>query len=527
MFEPGGAAYGYRVALNSAGDRLFAATPWCMHNGAETGAVWVVSDLGTPNQSEVELVPPDTLNGLQFGYSIATNDAGDILIVGADGSGPAATWPRVYFYRLNGTAWEIEHVVYGNSGEHIGFSAAATASGDRVAIGVPFAPNPFHLGIVHIFRREPTGWRLEATLQPAATNDILFFGNYLALSPDGRWLAGRSFAPYLSPVQSGAIYMFERTGTTWTERVMLQEPVGYSSGGFGLSLEFDGASEMLVVGNPDDSRLSLNRHGAVTIFRNLSSGWQYDTALLPSLPTVFGRAGTAVEVSASGERIWMGITGQDLGTLDALGAVEEFELTSNGWQSLGLRTAPTPQSAGFFGGSLAVVPTGRRWVARDRSDVHGPDFGQVHVFDAPCLTTTVYCTAQTSSNGCVPQIGSQGTPSVSAGSGFSVTLTSTRNQQSGLLFYGTNGRTTLPWFGGTLCVQPPLVRTPLMQSGGSPPPAVDCSGAFTRDFNALVATSADPALFPGQHVRCQYYGRDPAAATHVNLSDALEFYLEP
>jgi hypothetical protein len=160
-------------------------------------------------------------------------------------------------------------------------------------------------------------------------------------------------------------------------------------------------------------------------------------------------------------------------------------------------------------------------------EAHPGGDGQVHVFEAPCLSPIVYCTAQTNSIGCVPQIGFHGTPSSSAASGFLVTLTNTRNEQAGLLFYGTNERAWTPWLGGTLCVQPLLRRTPLLFSGGSTLPVLDCSGTFSRDFNVVVATSLDPAFYPGQHVCAQSYGRDPAAHFHVNFSDALEFYLEP
>jgi hypothetical protein len=66
-----------------------------------------------------------------------------------------------------------------------------------------------------------------------------------------------------------------------------------------------------------------------------------------------------------------------------------------------------------------------------------------------------------------------------------------------------------------------------MNSAGSTPPAIDCSGAFDFDFNTWAANSLDPALFAGQHVFAQYYSRDPGASAQVNLTDALDFYLEP
>ncbi len=38
--------------------------------------------------------------------------------------------------------------------------------------------------------------------------------------------------------------------------------------------------------------------------------------------------------------------------------------------------------------------------------------------------------------------------------------------------------------------------------------------------------SNEPAL-PGQRVRAQFYSRDVGAPANLNLTDAIEFYLEP
>jgi len=172
--------------------------------------------------------------------------------------------------------------------------------------------------------------------------------------------------------------------------------------------------------------------------------------------------------------------------------------------------------------------TGGAWVtAEPHADQFGPNFGAVHLYEANCLTPQVYCTAQTNSLGCAPAIEAQGTPSVSSSSGFRIAARNVRNRQNGMLIYGTSGRAGLPWLGGTLCVAPPLRRTPLADSGGSSAPANDCSGALVREFNAWALASNDPELFAGQHVRAQFYSRDPGATHNVNLSDAVEFYLEP
>lgn len=134
---------------------------------------------------------------------------------------------------------------------------------------------------------------------------------------------------------------------------------------------------------------------------------------------------------------------------------------------------------------------------------------------------TAYCTAQVNSAGCTPAIGSSGLPSASAGGGFSVTLTQALNRKAGVLAYGFNGPASTPFFGGLVCVAPPLTRTPVLDSGGSASGS-DCTGSFTLDFNARIQSGVDPALAVGAIVHLQWFTRDPGnPAGSFNSSDAL------
>lgn len=51
--------------------------------------------------------------------------------------------------------------------------------------------------------------------------------------------------------------------------------------------------------------------------------------------------------------------------------------------------------------------------------------------------------------------------------------------------------------------------------------SVDAPGAVACSL------SNDPALFPGQRVRAQFHSRDVGAPANIDLTDAIEFYLEP
>ncbi len=142
---------------------------------------------------------------------------------------------------------------------------------------------------------------------------------------------------------------------------------------------------------------------------------------------------------------------------------------------------------------------------------------------------SIYCTAKVNSLGCASAIAFSGTPSASAGSGFAITAGNLLNNVSGLLFYGKSGAAAVPFQGGFFCVQPPITRTQGQASGGTPPPAADCSGTFAFDFNAYAASGLDPALTAGKTVWAQYWSRDPGFSLpdNTNLSDALEFTLGP
>jgi hypothetical protein len=142
-----------------------------------------------------------------------------------------------------------------------------------------------------------------------------------------------------------------------------------------------------------------------------------------------------------------------------------------------------------------------------------------------CGVSTRYCIAKTNSAGCAPAITANGLASASAGSGLIISTSNVLDNKSGTFFYSKSGPSNAPFQGGTLCAQPPLVRTMLQHSGGTPP----CGGWFQLDFNAYIASGKDPGLVAGQQVWIQTWSRDPGFAppNNTSLSDALGFTICP
>jgi hypothetical protein len=120
-------------------------------------------------------------------------------------------------------------------------------------------------------------------------------------------------------------------------------------------------------------------------------------------------------------------------------------------------------------------------------------------------------------------IACQGVASLSIADSFSVDADQVLNQKAGILFWGPAASSS-PFKGGTLCVQPPVKRTPVQSSGGTVGTG-DCSGSYSFHFSH--AYMASKGIVAGETIHAQYWSRDPASAFNVGLTDAAAFDVVP
>ena len=143
----------------------------------------------------------------------------------------------------------------------------------------------------------------------------------------------------------------------------------------------------------------------------------------------------------------------------------------------------------------------------------------------------VYCTAGTSTHGCVPAISASAQPSVSLANACVISVANVEGQKSALMFYGLDntGFVPSPWGTGTslLCVKPPTQRSQRLSTGGT---VNLCNGAIAFDWNAF--QSANPGAIGnpwsvGEKAFVQAWYRDPPAPKTTNLSNAVELTYQP
>lgn len=150
-------------------------------------------------------------------------------------------------------------------------------------------------------------------------------------------------------------------------------------------------------------------------------------------------------------------------------------------------------------------------------------------FDSGCAGV-VYCTAGTSSNGCVPSICASGVASASSPTGFTISVSALDGQRSGLLMYGVNGPIASPWAAGSTsfrCVATPVQRMGAQNSGGT---FGVCNGVMSEDWNAYVSSNVGALGQPfsgGETAWAQGWYRDPAAPKSSGLTNGIEFQVTP
>ncbi len=274
------------------------------HDGAagfSQGAVVVYRRNGRSWTLEQEILPSDPGAADYFGYSVSVDN--NVLVVGAFGDDPSGLDSgSAYVFRWSGTTWVEEATLTASDGvtqDFFGYSVSV--DGEQIAVGALFGDDqPQSAGAVYIYRRIGTTWTEEAKVSAsdAATTDYL--GNSVALSGNVV-VAG---AHYTAGTYQGAAYVFRKSGGVWTEEQKLTASDGHANAFFGYSVDL--YSDVIIVGAYGDSDLGANA-GKVYLFRKSGFSWIEEAPLTASNAQAGDEFGAAV--ATTGEIIVVGSKG--------------------------------------------------------------------------------------------------------------------------------------------------------------------------------------------------------------------------
>ncbi|HTF90519.1 MAG TPA: hypothetical protein VK843_19030 [Planctomycetota bacterium] len=296
----------------------------------------------------------------------------------------------------------------------------------------------------------------------------------------------------------------------------------------------DGVGGMFLTGNCDSSLGGPNAGGEDGWLARCDSAG--NTSWIRQLGTSASERAYCAEPDGAGGAYVCGMSNGNFGGSNA----GNYDAWVRHFDSAGNRIWTHQFGSGAFDGARNVLldASGALFVIGSTlGNLGGPNAGLYDYFiaryDPACPTSATYCTAKLNSQGCLPAIGSSGSSSASAGSGFTIAANQVINNKPGLLLYTNQGRAAVPFQGGLQCVNTPLRRSIPLQSGGSAPPN-NCTGVYSIDMNAFAAGTlggipAPYLVVPGTIVDAQFWGRDSGypAPNDTTLSDALEYSVCP
>lgn len=269
--------------------------------------------------------------------SAATGINGDRNNTNAPGSG------AVYVFVRSGTTWtEQAYIKASNAETQDGFGRAvidgdtlvATSIGeDSAATGVngdESDNSATFSGAAYVFVRNGTTWSQQAYIKASNTDAQDRFGLIAALSGDtlvATSISEGSAATGINgddsgngALESGAAYVFVRTGTTWTQQAYLKASNAQAFDSFGRNVDLSG--DKIVVGayhedgasqgvNGDQSDNTASQSGAAYVFVRNGTAWTQTDYLKASNTEAGDRFGTSVALS--GDSIAVGAVSEASG----------------------------------------------------------------------------------------------------------------------------------------------------------------------------------------------------------------------
>jgi hypothetical protein len=295
-----GDQFGFSLALNADGSTLAVsaltedgAGPGInsdqSNNAAQSaGAVYVFTRAGVAWTQQAYIKPSNLDAGDLFGIAVALNADGTTLAVGSfdeDGSGRGINQPHdnqtggsgaAYVFIRSGGTWSQQAYLKPSNTEFqdaFGVHLAVSDDGRTLLVGSldedcsargvnagacdRDQDDDLSMGAAYVFVRTPSTalgaggatWSQQAFLKASNTGPNDWFGARVALSGDGNVAAiAAPFEDGETDVasESGAVYLFTRTGTSWQQQALLRGSNTDAFDEFGSSVALDRAGRTLV-----------------------------------------------------------------------------------------------------------------------------------------------------------------------------------------------------------------------------------------------------------------------------------------
>ena len=246
-------------------------------NGDESGAAYLFTRNESDWIQQAKLTAADGEAGAEFGRSVALSD--DTAIIGAardDEKGEDSG--SVYVFTRSGTDWsQLAKLTAADGAKGDVFGISVALDGDTALIGADLDDDKGEdSGSVYVYTRSKGTWSQQAKLTAADAGDVDIFGVRVAISGDTALIAARRDDDDVNGVDSGSAYVFIRSGTSWTQQAKLTANDAEAGDLFGYNVALHSDTGIVTAAMDDDKGLNS---GAAYVFTRSGSDWSQQTKL--------------------------------------------------------------------------------------------------------------------------------------------------------------------------------------------------------------------------------------------------------
>ena len=354
-----GSQFGLNVGIDESGSSIVASS-----SETPKGAAYVFTRSGTTWSQDAKLVPNNysTDAGVGSGDSVCISKDGTYVVLGGIYDSTNVTYgggAHVFVY-ASGSWSEQARLDASDAGSlsmpRFGSSVAIDGDNDTLAVGAADSK------AVYVFTRSGTTWSEEQKITPTHAGNVTadMFGGSVSLSEDGNTLAvGAYQATYPNVSQGGEVYIFTRSGATWSQEAAIKPSDVAADDHFGwksLSVSADG-NTLLAASRRHDSN-SLSDNGAAYIFTRSGTTWTQEAKLVPSDAHGNQWFGTGGSINANGDIVIVGAERSDISGDNYAGAAYIFQKSNSSWSQSNKLTASNSSSSDYFGQQVGISKDG-------------------------------------------------------------------------------------------------------------------------------------------------------------------------
>ena len=364
------AAFGWSVSIS--GDTIIGGAQAEEIAGVLSGSAYVFTRSGTTWTQQAKLTASDAAAGDEFGRSVSMS--GDTAIVGAfrdNDAGPDSG--SAYVFTRSGTTWTQQaKLTASDAAAGDEFGRSVSISGDTIIVGAnsndSVGPDS---GAAYVFTRSGTTWTQQAKLTASDASAGDFFGYSVSISGDTA-IVGANLDDDAGS-SSGSAYVFVRSGTTWTQQAKLTALDGATNDHFGHGVAISG--DTAIVGSYWDDDAGSGS-GSAYVFVRSGTTWTQQAKLTASDAAAGDFFGYSVSIS--GDTTIVGapsyeVPGIGMQTVSFSGAYVFTRDTADNWMQ-SAKLFPSDFIEGdFFGTSVSV--SGNKAMVGRSSGIGGDTFG--------------------------------------------------------------------------------------------------------------------------------------------------------